>query len=297
MKPSTRLIVILVVLFSLVLAACQMPAAPVAPQEPAQSEEAAPAPEPADSADDPESSDEELAEATDEEATDEEATDEEATDEETADAEAEAPAEAVAAADAPASESAEGDAGEAVTESVASTYVIDQGQSQARFYIDEVLLGADKRVEGVTSMVEGSVTIDMADLSQTSISEIRINARDFKTDSDRRNGAIQRRILRASDDAYQYITFVPTAIEGLPASAAAGETVEFNVVGDLTVVDVTRSETFAMSVTANDDGTISGTGSTTVLYKDYKLRIPSVPVVASVEDEVLLEIEFVAVAE
>lgn len=174
------------------------------------------------------------------------------------------------------------------------TFSIDPTASTARFYIDEVLMGADKTVIGETSMVTGTVTVDPGNPAATELSTIVINARDFKTDADRRNRAIQRQVLQSANDDYQFITFTPTEIQGLPDAAAVGETLTFTVVGDLTIRDTTRSEAFDVTLTADSLNELSGLGTTTVLYADYGIRIPSVPVVASVEDEVRLEIEFVA---
>lgn len=145
-------------------------------------------------------------------------------------------------------------------------------------------------------MVTGEITINPANLAQTEIGPIQVDARDLATDSRRRNTAIRRFILGSASDANRFITFTPTAIDGLPDSASAGDTVEFQVTGDLQIRDTTNSVTFDMSVTANSDSEISGLGSTTILYSDFGLFIPSVPFVASVEDEVILELEFTAAA-
>jgi hypothetical protein len=42
---------------------------------------------------------------------------------------------------------------------------------------------------------------------------------------------------------------------------------------------------------------LQGLGSATILHTDYELSIPRVPMVASVEDEVKLEIAFTAFAQ
>lgn len=172
------------------------------------------------------------------------------------------------------------------------TFQLTQEGTEARFYIDEVLMGQDKRVLGVTSQVEGEITLDPANPSSAQIGAIRINARDFTTDSERRNGAIQRFVLESNQDAYQYITFEPTAIQDLPATVTIGQAFSFTVVGNLTIRDVTREETFQVSVTPNSETELVGLGSTTIIRDNYGLTIPSVPSVANVSAEVLLEIQF-----
>lgn len=176
-------------------------------------------------------------------------------------------------------------------------FEIDQSRSEARFLVDEVLLGVDKTVVGATSQITGSITVNPDDPTAASISAITIDARSLATDSSRRNRSVQRRILGSAADEFRYITFEPTAIDGLPQSVTIGETFAFSVTGDLTVRGVTHPETFSLSVTPNSATELTGLGKATVLYEDYELAIPEVPAVAGVEDEVRLEIEFVATAE
>ncbi|MEZ4737200.1 MAG: YceI family protein [Caldilineaceae bacterium] len=178
----------------------------------------------------------------------------------------------------------------------AKTFQLTAG-TEARFYIDEILMGQDKTVVGVTSLVEGQITVDPANPTSAQVSPIRIDARDLTTDSDRRNGAIQRFVLQSNQEAYRYITFTPTAVEGMPATVTVGQPFAFTVTGDLTIRDVTRSESFPVTVTANSENELVGSGAITILREDYQLSIPSVPSVAWVADEVKLEIDFTATAQ
>lgn len=176
----------------------------------------------------------------------------------------------------------------------AQTYSLSEG-SEARFYIDEVLLGNDKTVVGVTPKVTGEVWFDLANPQDAHVGVLSIDARDLTTDDNRRNRQIQNRILNAGEDAFQYITFEPISIAGLPGSAAVGDTFEVQITGNLTIKEVTREEVFTVNISV-DDGALQGLGSSIIKYADYNLRIPSVPIVASVSDEVTLELEFVATA-
>jgi polyisoprenoid-binding protein YceI len=176
-----------------------------------------------------------------------------------------------------------------------STYTLSEG-SQARFYIQEVLLGNDKTVEGVTSDVTGEIQFDLASPSTATVGTITINARDITTDDNRRNGQIQNRILESVKDEYQYITFEPTSMTGLPETAAVGDTFNVQMTGNLTIHGMTLEKTFDVAVTVASETQLTGLGSTTITHQEYELSIPRVPLVASVEDEVKLEIEFNAVA-
>ena len=78
------------------------------------------------------------------------------------------------------------------------------------------------------------------------IGSITIDADNFVTDSGRRDSAIRRFVLQSG--SYPVITFTPTAIEGVPASVAVGDTLSLQATGDLTIRKITRSETFAITV-------------------------------------------------
>ena len=107
-----------------------------------------------------------------------------------------------------------------------------------------------------------------------------------------RNRAIKNEILNTNE--YEFITFAPSLVEGLPESVSVGEPVTFTIGGDLTIRDVTNEATFEVEATAVSEGEISGMASAVVQRADYNLNIPSVPNVANVEEEVELTINFVA---
>jgi polyisoprenoid-binding protein YceI len=171
-------------------------------------------------------------------------------------------------------------------------YTIDPAGSQVRFELDEDLRGQRITVVGVTDQVAGQISLDPADLSQTQVGIIQINARTLLTDNNFRNRAIQNEILETS--AWEFITFTPTAIDGLPASATTGEPVTFTISGDLTIRDVTMPATFTIEATAVSDTQLTGSASTIINRNDFNLLIPSVPNVANVEEEVELYIDFTA---
>lgn len=176
-------------------------------------------------------------------------------------------------------------------------FQIDDTQSEVSFTIGEVLRGSPFTVVGTTSGVSGEILLDPTNPTSTQVGPIQIDARALATDSSRRDGAIRRFVLGSNDDANRFITFTPTNIDGLPAQIAVGDTLNFQMTGDLWISGVTRSETFDVTVSVDSTQQISGQGSSTILYADYGLSVPSVPFVASVEDEVGLNIEFVALAQ
>ncbi|HEX5692906.1 MAG TPA: YceI family protein, partial [Roseiflexaceae bacterium] len=127
---------------------------------------------------------------------------------------------------------------------------------------------------------------------QSQVGVIQINARTLTTDSEFRNRAIKNQILNT--DAYEFITFTPKQLMGLPESSAIGESYTFQIVGDLTIRDVTQQVTFDVTATPVSDARLEGTAQTTINYADYGISIPQVRQVASVDPQVRLELDFVA---
>jgi polyisoprenoid-binding protein YceI len=189
------------------------------------------------------------------------------------------------------------EATEAASADSASTralYRIVAEESEVRFTLTEDLRGVFTTVVGVTQDVAGDIIIDFGSPANSQIGEIRINARTIVTDNEFRNRAIRGEILQSSSDAYEFISFIPTAVSGTPASVAVGESITFQVTGDLKIREIVQSVTFDVTATLVAQDRLEGTGTTVVTRTQYNLTIPSVPGVANVSDEVTLEIDFVA---
>lgn len=183
---------------------------------------------------------------------------------------------------------------EASSSTGSQIFAIVSAESEARFLIDEVLSGEPVTVVGATDQVAGQIALDPSNPSSTQLGTIQINARTLATDNEFRNRAIKNAIL--ATDSYEFVTFTPTALSGLPATVSIGEAFTFQITGDLTVKDTTRTVTFDATVTPISATELSGTASTSVLYRDFGLAIPDSPSVDTVADEVRLELDFVAQA-
>jgi polyisoprenoid-binding protein YceI len=174
-------------------------------------------------------------------------------------------------------------------------YQIDETQSTARFYINEVLNGEDITVIGETSEVGGQMVVNFDNPAESEIGEMLMNAATLETDNQNRNRALRLFIFQTMNPENEFIRFQPTGLVGLPTdSVAAGEALEFQIAGDLTVTGTTNEVLFDATVTLTDEETITGTATTTIQYPEYGISFRSPPQVASVEDDVRLEIEFVA---
>ena len=173
-------------------------------------------------------------------------------------------------------------------------FEINEDNAQAGFALGEVLRGTQTTVVGITDQVAGQISFDPADLSTVQIGIFRVDARTLATDSDMRDRAIQNEILDTG--SYEYITFTPADVAGLPDSIGVGETISFTISGDLTIRDVTQPVTFAVTATFVSENELTGTASATIARDDYNLTIPSVPQVAGVDDAVEIIVDFAASA-
>lgn len=192
---------------------------------------------------------------------------------------------------------AEAESSEPAAAGAATIFSIVPEESQVSFTLEEDLRGVRTTVIGTTDQVAGQIEVNFANPATSRIGVIRINVRTLETDSGFRDSAIRGEILLSSRAEYEFSDFTPKQVIGLPDSVAVGDTITFQVVGDLPLAGVTREITFDVNLNVVSEDRIEGTGTATVLRSDYGLEIPSVPSIANVTDEVVLEIAFVATAQ
>lgn len=185
---------------------------------------------------------------------------------------------------------------EVAADNAAAVFQIEPAGTTAEYNIYELLNGEDKTVVGTTNQVAGEIALNLSDLTLSQIGELRINARTFATDNSRRDNAVARFVLQSEAAANEFIVFQPTQISGLAGSASVGDTVQFSVTGDLTIVGVTQSVTFDVTATLNSADQLTGRAETTISRADFNLRVPDVPFVANVADDVTLKLIFTASA-
>lgn len=174
-------------------------------------------------------------------------------------------------------------------------YRIIEDGSEARFLIDEVLVGNPTTVVGKTSRIAGDIIVDFANPPASQVGTIAVNARTIRTDNEFRDQSIRGQILQSSQDDFEFITFEPATLQSLPAEPQdIGSTVDFQIVGNLTVRGTTREETFDVSLTIDSADAISGLATTTVLWEDYGITINEPPNVSDIGETVTVELAFVA---
>jgi len=171
-------------------------------------------------------------------------------------------------------------------------FSIDQSDSSVSFTLDELLRNVPTTVIGSTNQVAGEIVIDVENPEKSQIGTILVNARTLATYNDFRNRAIKNEILKTGD--FEFITFVPTRISGIPDNPQFGVEMVLQITGDLTIRDVTKETTFRTTITVASETQITGYASTMVRWSEFDITIPEVSSVADVDEEVMLEIEFSA---
>lgn len=163
----------------------------------------------------------------------------------------------------------------------------------ARYKVEEVLANTGFKVAtGETSDVEGSIAFDADGNVIADASRIAVQAATLRTDSNRRDGYVRNRTLLT--DTYPEVVFEPTSVDGLPASIMeASGPAEFTIAGNLTVRDQSRQVTWDAMAEFPGDGTATGSASVAFTFSDFGMDKPRVAIVVSVEDEILLELDFV----
>jgi len=159
--------------------------------------------------------------------------------------------------------------------------------SEVRYRVREQLVGLSfpNDAVGATGAVEGSVAFD-AQGRVLPDSRVTVDLRTLRSDEGRRDNYVRRNTLET--DRFPTVTFVPTEARRLPFPLPATGSVPIELVGDLTVKDVTRRVTWEGTATF-DGPRVTIRARTAFRFGDFGLRVPRVSVVLSVEDDIKLE--------
>jgi polyisoprenoid-binding protein YceI len=171
----------------------------------------------------------------------------------------------------------------------AVTISLIPGKNEARYRVREQLAGVNLPSDavGVTKDISGTI---IAQLDGTILppSNIRVNLTALKSNDNRRDNFVQQNVLATRN--FPNTQFVPRQAKGLPAPLPSSGNLKFQLIGDLTIRDVTKSVTW--DVAGNFDGN-QGTGTATCNFNFayFNLVQPRVPMVLSIEDNIKLEID------
>ncbi|HVM51956.1 MAG TPA: YceI family protein [Acidimicrobiales bacterium] len=155
----------------------------------------------------------------------------------------------------------------------------------AGFRIQEELasIGSATAV-GRTGDVTGSITILGTTVTDATF---EVDLRTITTNDSRRNDRVQQALETGQ---FPTATFALTAPIELGERAGDGEPVTVTAAGDLTLHGVTNAVELAIEAQLVG-GTVVVVGSTVITFADYAVEPPSAPIVLSVEDHGILELQ------
>jgi polyisoprenoid-binding protein YceI len=169
--------------------------------------------------------------------------------------------------------------------------VVDTTATEVRYRVRERLVGKelDNDAIGVTRAVSGQIALAADGSIVPEESKITIDVSGLKSDQDRRDNFVRRRLLVT--DSFPSVVFVPTAIEGGPKAIPTSGTGTFTLIGSLTVRGVTRPTTWTVKARYLPTIVIGST-ATAFTFADFGITQPRVPILLSVSDTIRLEGDF-----
>lgn len=173
-------------------------------------------------------------------------------------------------------------------------YVIVPAESSVGYRVGEVFLNDNNRFHvavGTTQIVRGEIVVNRANPAESHVGTIVVDISRLASDSARRDNAIRARWLES--ERFPNATFSPTAIRGLPERIQDGEEIAFSIIGSLKVRDVARETVFATKLKL-DGARLSGAATADVKMTDFGFQPPSIFGVLRSENDVKIEIRFVA---
>ena len=165
--------------------------------------------------------------------------------------------------------------------------------STARYVIRERLarLELPNDAIGETKQVTGRIIFDAQGSIQDS-SQFTVNVKSLVSDESRRDRYVRNNTLKTG--TYPEVYFKIWSIEDLSWPLPSTGSHQFRFIGDITIMDVTRSITWDADVIFSEQS-LTGVARTTVLFEDFSITKPSLSFILSVADEMKLELEFSAV--
>jgi polyisoprenoid-binding protein YceI len=171
-------------------------------------------------------------------------------------------------------------------------YTVVPDGSEVRYRVREQLVGLNfpNDAVGATSAVDGAIAFDLQGRVVPAESRFTVDLRTLRSDEARRDNYLRRNTLET--ERYPTVVFAPVEVRGLPTPLPESGSLPFELVGDLTVKEVTRRVSW--SATAGFEGPrVAVRAQIAFRFGDFGLRIPRVSFVLSVEDDIKLEADLV----
>ena len=184
---------------------------------------------------------------------------------------------------------------ESPAETVVRTFRIVPEQSEASYQVEEEFFNRPVQFFspiGVTQEINGefqlTVTGNQVELGDN---QFTVDLRTLTSNENRRDQRIREQWLESN--RFPLAEFTATAIEDFPADAAEGQDVNFKLVGNMTIREITQPLTFDTTARL-ESNTFTGAAVTNLLMKDFGFDPPSILGVLTVTDGVTVTVKFTA---
>jgi polyisoprenoid-binding protein YceI len=174
------------------------------------------------------------------------------------------------------------------------TFQIVPAQTTASYSVYEDLIFQNKPNNdaiGTTHSVQGSFKIKTGTSPLVASMNVTVDLSTLQSDAQRRDDYIKQNSLQT--DSYPNATFVSVSTQGLPSTYTDGQTVHFQLTGNLTMHGTTNKEVFDVQgkVVGN---TLTGTATSTIYMTDFGIQPPNLANIAIAQNKVVITLNFTA---
>ena len=174
------------------------------------------------------------------------------------------------------------------------TFQIVPAQTTASYSVYENLIFQNKPNNdaiGTTHSVQGTFKIRTGTSPLVASMNITVDLSTLQSDAQRRDDFIKHNSLQT--DTYPNATFVSVSTQDLPSSYTDGQTVHFQLTGNLTMHGKTNKEVFDVQGKVVGK-TITGTATSTIYMSDFGIEPPNLANIAIAQNKVVVTLNFTA---
>ena len=170
-------------------------------------------------------------------------------------------------------------------------YVVVPEGSEARYLVREQLadIPLPGDAVGSTKEISGAIVLGPDGAIIPEQSKITVDLRTLRSDKSRRDRFLQRRTLGTASFPASEVAIKEAP--GLPFPLPTSGESTFQLLGDLTIRDVTRPVTWQVTAEFTERG-MKGTATTSFSFDDFNLQQSRVALVLSVDETIRLELDF-----
>ena len=180
------------------------------------------------------------------------------------------------------------------TSSGAQVFTIVPEQSEAAYFAGETLarLGVPSTAKGATRDIKGQFALTADGLDTANTTAFTVGLKSLTSDQPRRDTQAQNALQTSK---FATATFTATKVTGFPEEFPADADVSMQLTGTLDLHGVQKEITW--DVKARKEGNaLSALATTTFKYADFNITRPNIGGFVSVDEDVTLQVQVIAVA-